>query len=42
MHEDEPKPASGNQPDDWDDGLTFTAKYSREYNFFISQTYICV
>ncbi|XP_037052311.1 sodium/hydrogen exchanger 3 isoform X11 [Bradysia coprophila] len=27
-HEDEAKAAAGNQIDDWDDGLTFTAKYS--------------
>lgn len=30
MHEDEEKAVAGNQADDWDDGLTFTAKYSRE------------
>lgn len=29
-HEDEAKAVAGNQIDDWDDGLTFTAKYSRE------------
>lgn len=29
-HEDEAKATASNQNDDWDDGLTFTAKYSRE------------
>lgn len=33
-HEDEAKATASNQNDDWDDGLTFTAKYSREYNLF--------